>query len=57
MLGNAPLEIQFAGLVPNEIGTYQVVAKVPYWAPTGMDVPLTIRQGAQATTLNVRVVK
>ena len=55
-IGGAGLEIHFAGLVPKEVGVYQITAKVPYWVPIGRDLPLTIRQGAQATTLNVRVV-
>jgi uncharacterized protein (TIGR03437 family) len=57
VLGDAPLEIYSAGLVPNEVGVYQIVGKVPYWAPEGLQVPLTIRQGTQSTTLQVRVVK
>ena len=28
-LGDAPVEVQFAGLVPNEVGVYQIVGKVP----------------------------
>jgi uncharacterized protein (TIGR03437 family) len=55
-IAGAELEIHFAGLVPNEVGVYQITAKVPYWVPIGRDLPLTIRQGTQATTLNVRVV-
>jgi uncharacterized protein (TIGR03437 family) len=56
-LGNAPLEILYAGLIPGEIGIYELHAKVPYWVSTGFEVPLTIRQGTQTTTLTVRVVK
>jgi uncharacterized protein (TIGR03437 family) len=56
-LGDAPLDILYAGLVPGEIGIYEVHAKVPYWVRTGLEVPLVIRQGAQSTTLPVRVVK
>jgi uncharacterized protein (TIGR03437 family) len=56
-LGNAPLEILFAGLAPGEVGVNQINARVPYWVSTGLAVPLTIRQGGQATSLTVRVVK
>jgi uncharacterized protein (TIGR03437 family) len=56
-LGNAPLSIVYAGLVPGEIGVYQINATVPYWVSTGMRIPLTIRQGGQSTSLPVRVVK
>jgi uncharacterized protein (TIGR03437 family) len=56
-LGNTPLSITFAGLVPGQVGVYQINAKVPFWVSTGMEIPLTIRQGGQATTLPVRVVK
>jgi uncharacterized protein (TIGR03437 family) len=55
-IAGADLEIHFAGLVPNEVGVYQITAKIPFWVPIGRDLPLTIRQGTQATTLNVRVV-
>jgi uncharacterized protein (TIGR03437 family) len=56
LIGNAPLELHFAGLVPNEVGVYQIVAKVPWWVTTGAQVPLVVRQGGQSTSMNVRVV-
>jgi uncharacterized protein (TIGR03437 family) len=56
-LGGASLEVQFAGLVPGEVGVYQINAAVPSNVPTGMEIPLTVSQGGIATTLNVRVVK
>jgi uncharacterized protein (TIGR03437 family) len=49
--------VQFAGLVPGEVGVYQINAAVPSNVPTGMEIPLTVSQGGIATTLNVRVVK
>jgi uncharacterized protein (TIGR03437 family) len=56
-LGGAGLDIQYAGLVPGEVGVYQINAYVPFGVPLGLEVPLTITQGGSATTLSVRVVK
>ena len=56
-LGNVELPVSFAGLVPGEIGVYQINAVVPGWVPGGMAEPLTITQGSSATTINVRVVE
>jgi uncharacterized protein (TIGR03437 family) len=56
-LGGVALPIHFAGLAPGEIGVYQINAAVPHWVPTGMQVPLVIRQGGHETRFPVRVVK
>ena len=65
-LGNTALFVSYAGLAlgevgvltPGEVGVYQIDAQVPFKGiPTGMSVPLTITQGAQSTTVSVRVVK
>lgn len=56
-LGGVSLPVSYAGLVPGEVGVYQINAAVPSWAPLGMEVPLTISQGGYSTSLNVRVVK
>jgi len=56
-LGGVELELLWAGLTPGEVGVYQINARVPYWAPLGMGVPLEIEQGGHRTTLSVRVVK
>jgi uncharacterized protein (TIGR03437 family) len=56
-LGGLSLPLYFAGLVPGEVGVYQIHALVPGWAPTGMQVPLTITQGSNSTTVAVRVIK
>jgi uncharacterized protein (TIGR03437 family) len=55
-LGGASLEVQYAGLVPGEVGVYQINAYVPFGVPQGNSVPLVINQGGSSTTLNVRVV-
>lgn len=56
-IGNADMEVLFAGLAPGQIGVYQINAKVPSYAPLGFTVPLTISQGGQSTTVDVRVVQ
>ena len=55
-LGGVQLGVEFAGLVPGEIGVYQVNAFVPVTVPIGWSIPLVIDQGGQSTTLDVRVV-
>ena len=55
-LGGLTLPLYYAGLTPGEVGVYQINALVPGWAPTGMQVPLTITQGSVSTTLIVRVI-
>jgi uncharacterized protein (TIGR03437 family) len=55
-LGGLSLPLYYAGLAPGEVGVYQINAWVPWSAPTGMLVPLTITQGSVTTTLTVRVI-
>ncbi|HUK17304.1 MAG TPA: hypothetical protein VLW65_12860 [Bryobacteraceae bacterium] len=55
-LGGFPLQVQYAGLVPGEVGVYQINAYVPFGVPQGTSLPLVINQGGSSTTLNVRVV-
>jgi uncharacterized protein (TIGR03437 family) len=56
-LGGVNLNVLYAGLVPGEVGVYQINASVPGGVPQGMEVPLVVNQGGSSTTLNVRVVK
>jgi uncharacterized protein (TIGR03437 family) len=56
-LGGSPLSVYWAGLVPGSVGEYQINATVPLHPTEGLDIPLTIAQGAASTTLSVRVVK
>jgi len=56
-LGGVPLTVDYAGLVPGEVGVFQINATVPGIMPQGMEIPLTITQAGSSTTLNVRVVK
>jgi uncharacterized protein (TIGR03437 family) len=55
-LGGSALAVSYAGLVPGEVGVYQINATVPSGVTGGLAVPLVISQGGAATTLNVRVV-
>jgi uncharacterized protein (TIGR03437 family) len=55
-LGGMPLNLDFAGLVPGEVGVYQINARVPLRVPQGLSIPLVVDQGGNTTTLNVRVV-
>ena len=56
-LGGKPLNVYWAGLVPGYVGLYQINASVPFGVPQGLDIPLTIDQGGNSTSLSVRVVK
>ena len=56
-LGGVPLNVLYAGLVPGEVGVYQVNALVPSGVPQGMEIPLVVAQAGNSTALNVRVVK
>jgi uncharacterized protein (TIGR03437 family) len=55
-LGGVAMNVQFAGLVPGEVGVYQINATVPLKSPQGVSIPLIINQGGGTTTLSVRVV-
>lgn len=56
-LGSDSLSISYAGLVPGEVGVYQINATVGTVSQEGLSIPLTINQGGASTTLSVRVVK
>ena len=56
-LGGVNLPVESAAMVPGEIGQYQITVNVPRNVPTGLAVPLQIRQGNGSTTLNLRVVE
>ena len=55
-LGGTALNVTYAGLVPGEVGVYQINATVPLKVPQGLNIPLVITQGGSSTTLSVRVV-
>ena len=55
-LGGAGMSITYAGLVPGEVGVYQINAVAPSNPPQGLSIPLAISQGGSTTTVNVRVV-
>jgi uncharacterized protein (TIGR03437 family) len=56
LLGEVELPVSFAGLVPGEVGVYQINASVPRSVPLGLEIPLVISQSGPATSLVVRVV-
>ncbi len=55
-LNGVNLPIVFAGLVPGEIGVYQIDAYVPKEIQSASDAPLIISQGGVATSVSLRVV-
>jgi uncharacterized protein (TIGR03437 family) len=55
-LGDVPLAVSYAGLAPGQVGVFQISARAPAKAPTGTEVPLTIRQGGVTASVTVRVV-
>ena len=56
-LGGVPLSVEFAGLAPGQVGIYQINARVPRSVPTGFEIPLSVSQGGQGTSVSVRVVE
>jgi uncharacterized protein (TIGR03437 family) len=56
-LGGMNLTIDYAGLVPGEVGVYQINVRVPHNAPQGLAVPFTISQGTSTNGFDVRVVQ
>jgi uncharacterized protein (TIGR03437 family) len=55
-IGNVPLQVTFAGLVPGQVGIYQINAVVPGNITDAAQAPLTIKQGTNSTSVPVRVV-
>lgn len=55
-LAGRGLFVDFAGLVPNQIGVYEIRVKVPWGVPKGLSQPLKIEQGSFSTTVLVRVI-
>lgn len=55
-LGGSTLPLIYAGMVPGEVGVYQINVKVPAAIATGLSVPLVIGQAGMQTTISLRVV-
>jgi len=55
-LNGTALPVTFAGLVPGQIGVYEIQVTVPSSTPQGLSVPLIVTQNGQSQTVNVRVV-
>jgi uncharacterized protein (TIGR03437 family) len=56
-LGDEVAELVFAGLMPGSVGIYQINAKVPQSRVESGLIPLTIRQGQNACSVNVSVIQ
>jgi uncharacterized protein (TIGR03437 family) len=56
-LGGVGLTVSSAGLLPGEVGMYQITVNIPRSVPVGLSIPLEIRQGSNSTTVNLRVVE
>ena len=54
-LDGSPVAVDYAGLTPGGIGVYQINVRIPGRITSGSSVPLTIRQGGGATTINLQV--
>jgi uncharacterized protein (TIGR03437 family) len=55
-LEGSTLAVTFAGLVPGQVGVYQIDAHVPKGIKDNRQAPLVITQGGASTSLVVRVV-
>jgi hypothetical protein len=55
-IGGVTAEVTFAGLAPGNAGLYQINARIPEGAPTGLDVPIVLTIGgiASNTTTIIR---
>jgi uncharacterized protein (TIGR03437 family) len=57
LVGDVEAKVLFAGLAPGFVGVYQMNILLPGYVPRGTQIPLTIGAGANATTLQVRIVE
>ena len=55
-LGGMEVPVAFAGLIPGQVGVYQIQATVPGNVPLGAEQSLVVRQGGASTEVRVRVV-
>lgn len=55
-VGNARAQVLFSGLAPGFVGLYQLNFLVPWGAPLGLQVPITISAGGVTETFFVRVI-
>lgn len=55
-IGGVQLPVESAGLVPGEIGVYEIKVSVPHVVPKGMAQTLRITQGNYASSVEVRVI-
>jgi uncharacterized protein (TIGR03437 family) len=55
-IGGVELPVESAGLVPGEIGVYEIKVSVPHTVPKGFAQTLRIIQGSYASSVEVRVI-
>jgi len=55
-IGDTALQVDFAGLVPGQVGVYQINVTVPDGIKDALQTLLTIRQGSNSTSVPIRVV-
>lgn len=56
-LGDVEIPVEFAGLLPNAVGVYQITARTTSSVPLGLDQALVVSQGGSSTTVSVRVIE
>ena len=55
-VGDATAEVLYSGLAPGFVGLYQINFIVPWGAPLGLQVPITISAGGVTETFFVRII-
>ena len=56
-IGGVPVQVEFAGLTPGQIGVYQINVRVNGRVPLALSEQLVITQGTGSTSIPVRVVE
>ena len=56
-VGGAVAEVLYAGLTPGFVGLYQINFVIPWGAPLGLQVPVTISAGSVTETFFIRIVE
>ena len=56
-VGGAAAEVLYSGLTPGFVGLYQINFLIPWGAPLGLQVPVTISAGTVTETFFIRIVE
>lgn len=56
-VGGAAAQVLYSGLTPGFIGLYQINFVIPWGAPLGLQVPVTITAGSVTETFFIRIVE